>query len=168
GAQDPVAGRAGRSRRHGGRQERSRLLGRDRNPAQDRARRLLHDPARKACSRRDRSGSRGSARQDRRTEPAVRAQGRRRQGGERLGREHVAESRRRLKRVLLDALDERHKFEVPPTLLDEEFANVWRTVVADLESQKRSFADESTTEEAAKAEYRGIAERRVRLGLVIA
>ena len=87
---------------------------------------------------------------------------------ERLGREHVAESRRRLKRVLLDALDERHKFEVPPTLLDEEFANVWRTVVADLESQKRSFADESTTEEAAKAEYRGIAERRVRLGLVIA
>jgi trigger factor len=45
---------------------------------------------------------------------------------------------------------------------------VWRTVTSDLEAQKRTFADENTTEEAARAEYRAIAERRVRLGLVIA
>jgi trigger factor len=87
---------------------------------------------------------------------------------ERITREHAAESRRKVKRALLDALDERHKFELPPTLVEEEFANVWRTVTSDLEAQKRTFADENTTEEAARAEYRAIAERRVRLGLVIA
>jgi trigger factor len=87
---------------------------------------------------------------------------------ERITREHAAESRRKVKRALLDALDERHTFELPPTLVEEEFANVWRTVTSDLEAQKRTFADENTTEEAARAEYRAIAERRVRLGLVIA
>jgi trigger factor len=87
---------------------------------------------------------------------------------DRQQREYAATTRQRLKRALLDALDERHKFELPPTLLEEEFANVWRTVLGDLESQGKSFADEGTDEETAKAEYRGIAERRVRLGLVIA
>jgi trigger factor len=87
---------------------------------------------------------------------------------ERLARDHAAATRQKVKRALLDALDERHKFELPPTLVEEEFANVWRTVLGDLESQGRSFADEKTTEDAAKAEYRTIAERRVRLGLVIA
>jgi trigger factor len=86
---------------------------------------------------------------------------------ERLTREHTAESRRKVKRALLDALDERHRFELPPTLVEEEFDNVWRTVTSDLEAQKKTFADENTTEEAARAEYRGIAERRVRLGLVL-
>ena len=86
---------------------------------------------------------------------------------ERITREHAAESRRKVKRKLLDALDERHRFELPPTLVDEEFENVWRTVTSDLEAQKKTFADENTTEEAARAEYRGIAERRVRLGLVL-
>jgi trigger factor len=87
---------------------------------------------------------------------------------ERITREHAAESRRKIKRALLDALDAGHKFELPPTLVDEEFDNVWRTVTSDLEAQKKTFADENTTEEAARAEYRGIAERRVRLGLVLA
>ena len=86
---------------------------------------------------------------------------------DRITREHAAESRRKVKRKLLDALDERHKFDLPPTLVDEEFENVWRTVTSDLEAQKKTFADENTTEEAARAEYRGIAERRVRLGLVL-
>jgi trigger factor len=86
---------------------------------------------------------------------------------DRITREHAAESRRKIKRKLLDALDERHRFELPPTLVEEEFDNVWRTVMSDLEAQKRTFADENTTEEAARAEYRGIAERRVRLGLVL-
>jgi trigger factor len=87
---------------------------------------------------------------------------------DRLVREHAATTRQKIKRALLDALDERHKFDLPPTLVEEEFTNVWRTVIGDLQSQGRSFADEDTTEEAARAEYRGIAERRVRLGLVIA
>jgi trigger factor len=61
-----------------------------------------------------------------------------------------------------------HKFALPPTLAEEEFKNVWNAVDSDLKAQGRSFADESTTEEKAREEYRGIAERRVRLGLVLA
>jgi trigger factor len=86
----------------------------------------------------------------------------------RLQNEHQAASRRKVKRVLLDALDARHQFELPPSLVEEEFENVWNTITGDLKTQKRSFEDEGTTEEAARAEYRKLAERRVRLGLVIA
>jgi len=87
---------------------------------------------------------------------------------ERIAREHAGASRNRLKRQLLDALDERHKFELPPTLVTQEFDNVWQTVENDLKQQGRTFADEGTTEEEARGEYHKIAERRVRLGLVIA
>ncbi len=86
---------------------------------------------------------------------------------DRLAREHAAVTRRRLKRALLDQLDARHKFDLPPSMVEEEFTNVWKTIVEDLQAQNRSFADEGTSEEAAKAEYRKIAERRVRLGLVL-
>ena len=87
---------------------------------------------------------------------------------DRIGREHVAMSRQKLKRALLDELDVRHKFEPPPSLVEEEFDRVWKSVLAEMENEKKSFADEDTTEEKAKAEYRAIAERRVRLGLVLA
>src|SRR5208282_5084634 len=87
---------------------------------------------------------------------------------ERKQREHAGASRQKLKRALLDQLDERHKFEPPPSLLEQEFNNVWATVERDLKEQGRTFADEGTTEEKAREEYRKIAERRVRLGLVIA
>jgi trigger factor len=87
---------------------------------------------------------------------------------ERLQQEHAGVSRQKLKRALLDQLDERHKFEPPPSLVEQEFANVWATIENDLKREGRTFADEGTTEEKARAEYRAIAERRVRLGLVIA
>ncbi len=87
---------------------------------------------------------------------------------ERIGREHATASRQKLKRALLDDLDAHHKFEPPPTLVEEEFARVWKSVNTELEATKRTFADEGTTEEKAKAEYRAIAERRVRLGLLMA
>jgi trigger factor len=87
---------------------------------------------------------------------------------DRIGREHAAMSRQKIKRKLLDELDARHKFTPPPSLVEDEFNNVWKTVLDDLAAQKRTFADENTTEEKAKEEYRGIAGRRVRLGLVIA
>jgi trigger factor len=87
---------------------------------------------------------------------------------ERLEREHTAASRQKVKRALLDQLDARHKFDPPPTLLEEEFKNVWSTIENDLKQQGRTFADEGTTEEKAREEYRAIAERRVRLGLVLA
>jgi trigger factor len=87
---------------------------------------------------------------------------------DRLQREHTAASRQKLKRALLDQLDERHKFEPPPSLVEQEFTSVWSSIEGDLKAQNRTFADEGTTEDKARAEYRGIAERRVRLGLVIA
>jgi trigger factor len=85
----------------------------------------------------------------------------------RIAQEHAAVTRRRLKRALLDDLDKRHQFDLPPSLVDEEFNNVWKTIVDDLQAQGRSFADEGTSEDAAKEEYRKIAARRVRLGLVL-
>jgi trigger factor len=86
----------------------------------------------------------------------------------RLQQEHAALSRQRVKRQLLDKLDSMHKFAVPPTLVEDEFKSVWSAVEGDLKAQGRTFADEDTTEEKARAEYRAIAERRVRLGLVLA
>jgi trigger factor len=61
-----------------------------------------------------------------------------------------------------------HAFAPPPTLTEEEFNNVWNAVQSDLKSRNQTFEDEGTTEEKARAEYRAIAERRVRLGLVLA
>jgi trigger factor len=85
-----------------------------------------------------------------------------------ISREHAGMSRQKLKRALLDELDKLHKFEPPPTLVEEEFDRVWKSVLSELETEHKTFADEGTTEEKAKVEYRAIAERRVRLGLVLA
>jgi trigger factor len=87
---------------------------------------------------------------------------------ERIAREHAGTSRQKLKRQLLDQLDAMHKFDPPPTLVEDEFTNVWNAIESDLKQQGRTFADEGTTEEKAREEYRAIAERRVRLGLVLA
>jgi len=77
-------------------------------------------------------------------------------------------SAEKLKRSLLDALDKRYSFELPETLVNQEFDGIWRQVEAEQQRSGKTFADENTTEEAARAEYRGIAERRVRLGLLLA
>ena len=87
---------------------------------------------------------------------------------ERLTRDFATQSRAKLKRLLLDQLDEHHKFAAPPTLVDQEFEAVWSQVKGDLDSQNKTFEDEGTTEEKAREEYRRISDRRVRLGLVLA
>jgi trigger factor len=69
---------------------------------------------------------------------------------------------------LLDALDSQYSFELPPTLLEQEFAGVWQQVLSEHQQSGKTFADEDTTEEAARVDYMKIAERRVRLGLVLA
>jgi trigger factor len=86
---------------------------------------------------------------------------------ERLVAEFAGATRQRLKRTLLDRLDEAHKFEAPPSLVGEEFNLMWNSIKAEMESSGKTFADENTTEEAAKEEYQKIADRRVRLGLVL-
>lgn len=91
-------------------------------------------------------------------EEAVRAQ---------LQKELDDAARSKLKKKLLDALDERHSFEMPPSLVDAEFNGIWGNVTRQLEQAKSSFEAEDTTEEKAREEYRKLAERRVRLGLVL-
>ena len=86
---------------------------------------------------------------------------------QRMETERAGVSRLKVKRALLDALSEGHTFELPPTLVDNEFNAIWAQVKADLERSKRSFEDEGTTEEKAQAEYRDLAARRVRLGLIL-
>jgi trigger factor len=86
---------------------------------------------------------------------------------ERLTTEFSGATRQRVKRLLLDRLDESHQFEAPPSLVEEEFDLMWKSIKAEMESSGKTFADEDTTEEAAKEEYRKIADRRVRLGLVL-
>ncbi|UTD28901.1 trigger factor [Bradyrhizobium sp. WD16] len=86
---------------------------------------------------------------------------------ERLTQEFAGATRQRVKRMLLDRLDEAHRFDPPPSLVEEEFNLMWNSIKAEMESSGRSFADENTTEEAAREEYHKIADRRVRLGLVL-
>jgi len=85
----------------------------------------------------------------------------------RIEQDRAMASRMKVKRGLLDALNEGHTFELPPTLVDNEFQAIWDQVTKDLEQSKKSFADEGTTEEKAKEDYRDIAARRVRLGLLL-
>jgi trigger factor len=68
---------------------------------------------------------------------------------------------------LLDALDTAHRFDLPPSLVDNEFDAVWKEVTGHLERAQKTFEDEGSNEEKARQEYREMAERRVRLGLVL-
>ena len=73
----------------------------------------------------------------------------------------------KLKRDVLDALDKQYAFDLPLKLVDAEFNGIWNALSQEMAKASRSFADEKTTEEDARKEYRAIAERRVRLGLVL-
>ncbi|NDA46062.1 MAG: trigger factor [Alphaproteobacteria bacterium] len=85
-----------------------------------------------------------------------------------IQREYSKASREKIKRGLLDALDKKYSFELPEGLVEQEFSGIWAQVEAEQKQTGKSFADEGTTEDAARADYRKIAERRVRLGLVLA
>ena len=76
-------------------------------------------------------------------------------------------TRQKLKRQILDQMDELYAFDVPQRLVDAEFEQIWRQINMDLAQSGKSFEDEDTTEEKARDEYRKLAERRVKLGLVL-
>ncbi|HEY5084378.1 MAG TPA: trigger factor, partial [Rhizomicrobium sp.] len=78
-----------------------------------------------------------------------------------------AASKLHLKRRILDALDTAHNFPLPPAMVEAEFASIWAQVEAELKREGKTAEDEGQTEDELKAEYRAIAERRVRLGLVL-
>ncbi|SON56031.1 Trigger factor [Hartmannibacter diazotrophicus] len=81
--------------------------------------------------------------------------------------QYGAQTRQKVKRQLLDALDGLYSFDLPPTLVQQEFDIIWQQVSQDMQNAGKTFEDEDTTEEKAREEYTKIAERRVRLGLVL-
>jgi len=85
-----------------------------------------------------------------------------------LEQQYAGASRFKLKRALLDQLDEKHDFPLPPKMVDAEFAQIWSQVQADKENGALPEDDAAKTDEQLQTEYRKIAERRVRLGLVLA
>jgi len=87
---------------------------------------------------------------------------------QRIESEHTQQSRAKAKRALFDKLDETHDFELPPRMVEAEFNSIWRQIEADKAQGRLDPSDEGKSDEDLKAEYRAIAERRVRLGLVLA
>ena len=85
-----------------------------------------------------------------------------------LVREQARLARARFKRQLLDRLAEACEFPVPQGLVEREFEGIWRTVAAMREHEQRQSAAAAKSESDLKAEFRAIAERRVRLGLLLA
>lgn len=86
---------------------------------------------------------------------------------EKLQEELDGVSRIRLKRVLLDKLEESHDFELPERLVTGEFDAIWGQLTTEMAQKNTSFEDEGTTEEDERKKYQKIAERRVRLGLIV-
>jgi trigger factor len=84
-----------------------------------------------------------------------------------IQREYDSLARMRVKRALLDALAARADFPVPEGMVEAEFAQIWQRVEADLKTGQQDEDDKGKEEGALKAEYRAIAERRVRLGLLL-
>jgi trigger factor len=85
-----------------------------------------------------------------------------------IQREYDQMSRMRIKRLLLDRLAELATFPVPEGMVDGEFGAIWQRVEQDLKEGRLDDADKGKDEDTLKAEYRAIAERRVRLGLLLA
>jgi len=74
----------------------------------------------------------------------------------------------KLKRAILDELDKKHDFELPKGMVEAEFTNIWQQVEAEKNAGQLDEEDAAKPEDELKADYRKIAERRVRLGLVLA
>jgi trigger factor len=84
-----------------------------------------------------------------------------------LQREYDSLSRLKVKRALLDALADRASFPVPEGMVDAEFGQIWQRVEADLKAGRLDEDDKGKDEDQLKADYRGISERRIRLGLLL-
>ena len=78
------------------------------------------------------------------------------------------QSRMKLKRAILDELDKKHNFDLPPQMVEAEFGNIWTQVQSEKEAGQLDEDDAKKTDKQLEKDYRKIAERRVRLGLVLA
>jgi len=86
----------------------------------------------------------------------------------RIQSEYDQLSRLRLKRQLLDALSDTVQFPSPEGMVEQEFSQIWQRLEADRKAGRLDDDDKDKDEETLKSEYRTIAERRVRLGLLLA
>ena len=86
---------------------------------------------------------------------------------EQIGNEYTQVSRGRLKRDLLDQLSEQADFDVPPTMLDEEFYSIWKQLEEAKENDKLDEDDKGKSDDELRERYREIAARRIRLGLLL-
>jgi trigger factor len=77
-------------------------------------------------------------------------------------------SRLRLKRQLLDALADTVRFESPEGLVNQEFDQIWQRLESERQQGRLDEDDKDKDEETLRKDYRAIAERRVRLGLLLA
>jgi len=87
---------------------------------------------------------------------------------EQIKNEFTGASRAKAKRNLLDQLDEKHDFDLPPKMVEQEFNQIWQQLQAEMDAGRTAEEDKGKSDDELKAEYRTIAERRVRLGLVLA
>ena len=85
-----------------------------------------------------------------------------------IARDYADMSRERLKRALLDKLADAHSFDLPPGMVAREFDAIWPRVKEAAEQGRLDEDDKALSEDALEARYRRIAERRVRLGLLLA
>ena len=85
-----------------------------------------------------------------------------------LQAEHDSMSRQKAKRALLDELDKAHDFELPSGMVNAEFNQIWQQLQQEKQAGRLSDEDAEKSDEDLEKEYREIAERRVRLGLVLA
>ncbi len=84
-----------------------------------------------------------------------------------MQREFDQISRMRIKRDLLDRLSKEADFPVPASMVEGEFTQIWTRVEADIKAGRQDDEDKGKDEDTLKGEYRAIAERRVRLGLLL-
>jgi trigger factor len=86
---------------------------------------------------------------------------------EQIEKQYADVAKNRLKRALLDVLAEHHKFDVPVGMVDLEFDQIWRQIEETKKQGQLDPEDAAKSEDELKSDYRAIAERRVRLGLLL-
>ncbi len=86
---------------------------------------------------------------------------------ENLQQQYDQAARTEVKRKVLDQLNEKHSFDLPPSMVEAEFDQIWQQIEQDRQQGRLDAEDSQKSEDELKAEYRRIAERRVRLGLLL-
>jgi trigger factor len=87
---------------------------------------------------------------------------------DRIKQDFDSASRNKLKDSLLEALEKSHNFELPQSMVDQEFDQMWRQLEQQLENQKKELKDLEISEKEIRKNYKEISEKRVCTGLLIA